>query len=136
MNRALQWKLIAGFLLVFLAGGITGAFVGAAHARHFFLHGPHRGFIKERMGERLKRELNLTPEQVTKISPMIDKASADLEAIRTETAQRVHETMAQTHREMATVLTDEQREKLKQLHRRQRHGPRALHPPPPEDGEQ
>jgi len=28
MNRALQWKLIAGFLLVFVAGGITGAFLG------------------------------------------------------------------------------------------------------------
>lgn len=136
MNRALQWRLIAGFVLVFIAGGITGGFVGATHARYFFLRGPHRGFIKERMGERLQRELKLTPEQVTKISPMIDKASAQLEAIRTETAQRVHETMAQTHREMATVLTDEQREKLKQMHRRPRHGVRAVHPPPPEDGEQ
>jgi Spy/CpxP family protein refolding chaperone len=136
MNRALQWRLIAGFVLVFIAGGITGGFVGAAHARHFFLRGPHRGFIKERMGERLQRELKLTPEQVTKISPIIDKASAQLEAIRTETAQRVHETMAQTHREMATVLTDEQREKLKQMHRQPRHGLRAIHPPRPEDGEQ
>jgi Spy/CpxP family protein refolding chaperone len=136
MNRALQWRLIAGFVLVFIAGGITGGFVGAAHARHFFLRGPHRGFIKERMSERLQRELKLTPEQMTKISPMIDKASAQLEAIRTETAQRVHETMAQTHREMATVLTDEQREKLKQMHRRHRHGLGAVHPPPPEDGEQ
>ena len=136
MNRALQWKLIAGFVLVFIAGGITGGFMGAAHARHFFLRGPHRGFIKERMAERLQRELNLTPEQVTKISPMIDKASAQLDAIRTETAQRVHETMAQAHREIATVLTDKQREKLKQMHRRQRHRLRAVQPSPPEDGEQ
>ena len=29
MNRALKWKLIAGFLLVFAAGGMTGAFVVA-----------------------------------------------------------------------------------------------------------
>jgi Spy/CpxP family protein refolding chaperone len=136
MNRALQWKLIAGFLLVFIAGGITGGFVGAAHARHFFLRGPHRGFVKERMGERLKRELNLTPEQVTKISPMLDKASAELEAIRTETAQRVHETMMQTHRDMATVLTDEQRAKLQEMHRRHRRAFRGFHPPPPEDREQ
>jgi Spy/CpxP family protein refolding chaperone len=136
MNRALQWKLIAGFVLVFIAGGITGGFTGAAHARHFFQRGPHRGFIKERMGERLKRELNLTPDQVTKISPILDKASTQLESIRTETAQRVHETMAQAHREIATVLTDEQREKLKQMHRRQRRGMRAIHAPPPEDGEQ
>jgi len=25
MSRALQWKLIVGFLLVFIAGGVTGA---------------------------------------------------------------------------------------------------------------
>ena len=118
---------------VFIAGGITGAFVGAAHARHFFLRGPHRAFIKERMGERLQRELKLTPEQVTKISPMLDKASAQLETIRTETAQRVHETMAQAHREMATVLTDEQREKLQQMHRRHRRAFERFHPQPPED---
>jgi Spy/CpxP family protein refolding chaperone len=136
MNRALQWKLIAGFLLVFLAGGITGAFFGASHARHYFLRGPHGAFIKERMGERLKRELNLTPDQVTRISPMLDKASAELEKIRTETAQRVHETMAQAHRDMATVLTDEQRAKLQEMHRRHRRGFRGPHPPPPEDREQ
>jgi Spy/CpxP family protein refolding chaperone len=133
MNRALQWKLIAGFVLVFIAGGITGGFMGAAHARYFFQGGPHRGFIKERMAARLQRELKLTPDQVAKISPILDKTSTQLDSIRTETAQRVHETMAQTHREIATVLTDEQREKLKQMHRRQRHGMRAIHPPPPED---
>ena len=27
MNRALQWKLIVGFILVFIAGAITGAFL-------------------------------------------------------------------------------------------------------------
>ncbi len=76
MNRALQWKLIAGFLLVFLAGGVTGAFVGAAHARHFFFMAPRPAVISERMRERLQRELSLTPEQVAKISPMLDKAAA------------------------------------------------------------
>ena len=92
MNRILQWKLIAGFVLVFIAGGITGGFVGAAHARHFLFPGPHRALIKERMFNRLQRELKLTPEQTAKISPMIDKASGELEKIRHETAQRVHET--------------------------------------------
>src|SRR5262245_2035135 len=60
MNRVLQWKLIAGFLLVFIAGGITGAFVGGSYARHHFfeLHHPER--IAGRMKERLRAELNLT----------------------------------------------------------------------------
>ena len=37
MNRVLKWKLLGGFALVFIAGGMAGAFVGAAHARHSFL---------------------------------------------------------------------------------------------------
>lgn len=124
MNRALQWKLIAGFLLVFVAGGITGAFVGGSYARyHFFeLHHPER--IGGRMKERLREELNLTPEQVAKISPIIDKTTAQLREVRRDTGRRVHEILADAHRQMAARLTDEQRQKLTQMeerHRRWRH---------------
>ncbi len=138
MNRTLQWKLLAGFLLVFLAGGITGAFIGAAHAHRQFFQSPHRVFLKDRMGERLRVQLKLTPEQVEKISPIIDKATAELETIRTETAHRVHETMAQAHRDMAGNLTDEQRAKLQEIesHHRMRRMSHERHPPPTEDREQ
>ena len=138
MNRALQWKLIAGFLLVFVAGGITGAFVGGSYARyHFFeLHHPER--IGGRMKERLRTELNLTPEQVDKISPIVDKTTAQLREIRRDTGRRVHEIIADAHYQMAAQLTDEQRQKLTQIeerHRQLRH--RRFHndsgegPPPP-----
>jgi Spy/CpxP family protein refolding chaperone len=119
MNRALKWKLIAGFLLVFLAGGLTGAFVGASHVRHFFkFH--HRDDISERMRQRLQRELDLTPEQVTKISPILDRAAAQLQQVRLDTGQRVREILNETHRQMTPHLTDEQREKLKQIEERHR----------------
>jgi Spy/CpxP family protein refolding chaperone len=120
MNRALKWKLIAGFLLVFLAGGLTGAFVGASHARHFFFKFHHRGDISERMRERLRRELDLTPEQVAKISPILDRAAAQLQQVRLDTGQRVREILNETHRQMTPHLTDEQREKLKQIEERHR----------------
>ena len=125
MNRALQWKLIAGFMLVFVAGGITGAFVGGSFARHHFLALHRPELIGGRMKERLRAELNLTPEQVAKISPIIDKTAAQLRDIRRDTARRVHETMAEAHRQMAVNLTDEQRQKLQQIqerHRRWHHG--------------
>ena len=75
MNRALQWKLIAGFILVFFAGGISGAFLGGLYARHHFFQLHHPQLIAARMKERLRAELNLTPEQAAKISPIIDKAA-------------------------------------------------------------
>ena len=118
MNRALQWKLIAGFVLVFIAGGVTGGFLAATMARHFFFGPPHHGMVAEKMRERLRVQLKLTPEQVAKISPIIDKAGAQLEQIRMDTGRRVHETFTEAHREMAPNLTEEQRAKLEQMRRR------------------
>ncbi len=120
MNSALKWKLIAGFLLVFLAGGATGVFVSAATA-HRFLFGPHRhGYAAQAMKNRLQWQLRLTDEQMAKISPIIEKTGAQLEEIRGETGRRVRETIAEAHREIAPVLTPEQQQRLKQMEERHR----------------
>ncbi len=139
MNRSLQWKLVAGFLLVFVAGGITGAFVGGAYARHHFFEVHHPERIGARMKERLRTELNLTPEQLAKISPIIDKTAVQLRDVRRETGRRVHEILNDAHQQMAATLTEEQRQKLQQIeerHRRWRHhhfhrGPREGPPEKP-----
>jgi Spy/CpxP family protein refolding chaperone len=142
MNRALKWKVIVGFVLVFVAGGMTGAFLGASHARHLFSAQPHRGMMSERMRDRFRAQLNLTPEQVAKISPIMDKAAAQLEEIRRTTGRRVRETFAEAHREMATDLTEEQRAKLQEIearHRRWHHQarePRESTSPEPETSPQ
>ena len=133
MNQALKWKLIAGFILVFVAGGISGAFLGGLYARHLFFGFHHPGQIGARMKERLRAELNLTQEQLAKISPIIDKTALQLREIRRDTARRVHETIAEAHRQMAVNLTDEQRQKLQQIeerHTRWRH--RRFHESPAE----
>ena len=114
MNRGLKWKLIAGFALVFIAGGMTGALVGASHARHLFFQ-PQPTVLSERMRRHLRMHLHLTNEQVAKISPMVDKAAAQLGEIQRSTGERVHETVAEEHREIAAYLTDEQRVKLQEL---------------------
>jgi len=120
MNSALKWKLIAGFVLVFLAGGATGIFVSAATAHRFFF-GPHRhGQVAQAMKNRLQWQLRLTDEQMAKISPIIEKTGAQLEEIRGDTGRRVRETIAQAHREIAPNLTPEQQQRLKQMEERRR----------------
>jgi hypothetical protein len=141
MNRALKWKLIVGFVLVFIAGGMTGAFLGASHARHLFFTQPHRGMMSERMRDHYRAKLNLTPEQVAEISPIIDKTAVQLEQIRHETGDRVHELFLEAHREMAAHLSDEQRTKLQAMEARHhqsmqhRPGSRSRHSPSPEKPE-
>jgi Spy/CpxP family protein refolding chaperone len=73
-----------------------------------------------RMRDRLRTELNLTPEQVAKISPIIDKTAAQLAEIRRDTGRRVHEVMINAHREMAANLTEDQRLKLQEIESRHR----------------
>jgi Spy/CpxP family protein refolding chaperone len=70
------------------------------------------------MKDRLRAELNLTPEQLAKISPIIDKTTAQLRDIRRDTGERVREIIADAHRQMGADLTDEQRQKLKQIEER------------------
>jgi len=117
MNAGLKWKLITGFVLVFIAGGLTGGFLAAGITRHFFSVEAHRGLAAEHMRERLRRQLDLTPEQMTKISPILDQAAKELEEIRKDTTRQVHDVFAQARRDISSDLTDEQREKLKRIRR-------------------
>jgi len=88
------------------------------------------------MKERLRTELRLTPEQVAKISPIVDKTAAQLQEIRRDTGRRVHQAMTEAHKEIAVHLTDEQPQKLQQIeeqHRRRghHHGLREFAPESP-----
>jgi Spy/CpxP family protein refolding chaperone len=121
MNSALKWKLIAGSILIFVAGGATGVFVSAGMAHHFmFAQHPH-GFVAKAMKNRLQWQLRLTDEQMTKIAPIIDQTGAKLEEIRGDTGRRVRETIAEAHREIRPIVTPEQQQRLQQMEERRRH---------------
>ena len=140
MNRSLQWKLIAGFILVFIAGAMSGFFFASMQARRMFNEFHQPGVVATRMKERLRTELALTPEQMTAIAPIVEKTSTQLEQIRMETGRRVHQTFMDSHREIESHLTDEQRKKFQEIQQRQHafhhrmhggHGPPGEGPPPP-----
>jgi Spy/CpxP family protein refolding chaperone len=120
MSRALKWKLIAGFLLVFIAGGATGVFVtmSAGHRFMFPQHPP--GAAARAMKMRLQWQLRLSEEQMAKVSPIIDKAGAQLEEIRGDTGRRVRDIITEVHRKIAPILTPEQQQRLRQMEERRR----------------
>jgi hypothetical protein len=137
MTSALKWRLTFGLLLVFFAGGATGLFAGAWHARHAFVE-RHGGMMAERMKEHMRRQLNLTPEQTRDIDPILTDLAKRLQEIRRDSSRRVAETMEQSHRELATHLSPEQQSRFEEmkLRRQLRHWRRTggrPQPPPPED---
>ena len=116
MNETLKWKLAFAFLLVFIAGVTTGYLSGALHLKKRHIIGPpHSGDVAGKMRDHFRKALDLTPDQETKILPIIDATSTKLEAIRLETAERVRTVMAESKREIAPQLTPEQQEKLERL---------------------
>ena len=137
MNNSLKGKLALAFLLVFVAGAATGAFLGLHHLTHHIILGPpHSGDVPGKMREHFRRALDLTAEQENKIAPIIDATSAKLETIRVETAERVRTVMDESKRQVAPLLTPEQQKKLEKLdseHRKMMHHHGFLPGPPPED---
>jgi Spy/CpxP family protein refolding chaperone len=137
MNNSLKGKLALAFLLVFVAGAASGVFLGLHHLKpHVILGPPHSGDVPDRMREHLRRELDLTAEQESKIAPIVDATSSKLETIRVETAEHVRTVMEESKKEIAPLLTPEQQKKLDTLDSKHRkmmihHG--FLPAPPPKD---
>ncbi len=84
MMRNWQWRIMLGLALVFLAGAASGFFGGAWQARRTFDE-RHGRMMGERMRERMQRQLDLTPEQLAVIDPILKKTAQGLREIREET---------------------------------------------------
>jgi Spy/CpxP family protein refolding chaperone len=137
MNGSLRWKLILAFALVFLAGGVCGFFFAVHGPRAMFFHRPPAGSLAGHMKEHLRDELKLTSQQVEQVSPIIERATAQLEAKREQTSLEVREIFERTHREISPLLTAEQRARLGRMEERHRdmmhhRGLVPPGPPPPE----
>ena len=130
-----MWRLAVGVIVVFAAGLATGMFIGTRKAQDVLVLKQH-GRMGERMRQHLIRELELTPEQLEKLSPVIDDTSRRLQQIRMESGRRVAETMRESHAAMAPHLTQPQRERLetmKMRHKRHSHRRGGHHAPPAEE---
>jgi hypothetical protein len=116
MNASLQGKLIAGFILAFLAGAATGAFFTFHESREWHGgFGRHSHSVAERMRDRVQSQLDLTPQQMAQVAPILDRAVNELQTIRTETGAKVRSVMQETNQALKPLLTDAQREKLAQM---------------------
>ena len=115
MNAPFRLKLVGGFVVVFIAGLIAGRLLRRAQVRHHRTDFSGHEAITERIRNRMKSRLDLTPEQMAKTAPIFDKTARQIEDIRKETSRRIHETFAAADHELAPALTPEQRPRLDAL---------------------
>ena len=115
MNAPSKRSLALYVLSIFLAGVGSGAFLGW----HLSRRSPAAPLTPEEIGARLRTRfqsrLNLTPDQVQKINPMIEQAMRRVQTIRQETANSVFANVSNLHDQVLTVLTPDQRPKFEEM---------------------
>lgn len=114
MNKA--WKVVLIFSVVFLAGAIAGGFTYARFARTVVESRIRAEQFAASQMKRLEETLELTPEQIAKIKPVVDVTGDELGRMRRETIAAFQQMEAGITKE----LTSEQREKFEEMQRRMR----------------
>lgn len=127
---AARWKSIAYVTAIFIVGAVTGASV-AMSFNHRRFGGPMRphDMIQQIRG-RLRERLDLTPAQLQKIEPIVEKLGTEMRAIHLDAMQRAGKLMDNAHDQIAAELTGDQKRKLAQIER-ERHNSMRDRPPFP-----
>ncbi len=115
MNPLTKSKIAAYLAIIFVAGGIAGTVLAWGSAKRNMLRPATPEKICHAMQARLKSKLDLTPEQLVKIQPILDRITRDIETIHAKTVEKIDQTIRKANEEIALVLTEEQKKKLQEL---------------------
>ena len=125
-------KFFAGLTLIFLLGALAGAFGTGFYIREHveeFLEGGPR---KEKIMQKLTRDLDLTSEQQKKIEPILEEAHKKLLALRRNSLPEMRKIREDSFALIKKQLNEDQRKKLQDLKERlSKHWPRRHTSPPP-----
>jgi len=115
-----KWKTLGYAAALFVAGAISGGALGVYEARSHLFVPPRQQEMALHLRERLRARLGLSPDQVAKITPIIESAAADIRSIRMETVQRINKVFDDSYASVSAILTPEQRVKFDQMQRERR----------------
>lgn len=134
-NRRMVLLYLAG---VFLAGGLAGGFGGYALGRRPIFRPPNPQSMTEHLVGQLTRDLSLTEDQVAKVRPIVEAATAEADKVHAGTWERIRGVMTDMNRRIEPLLNPDQRQKLAEKERQRsdrlrKKGPRSKQqsgPPP------
>ena len=135
MNK--PWKIVLVLLGIFIAGGITGAFVMMRIGHQMLAHRPGPEQWAPNHLKRLVERLDLKPEQAELIRPIVHRNMEELNRLRSSSLAETKSIFERMEREISAQLTPEQRTKFEQLNKEMRERAKKFfpdrrnHPPGP-----
>ena len=119
MNK--PWKLMLVLLGIFIAGGVTGAFLTKRFGREWV--SPKRPAPEQWAPNHMKRlaeRLGLSREQEEQLRPIVQRNMEELGRLRNESMAVSKGVFERMEREISEKLTPEQRVKFEQLNKEMR----------------
>lgn len=121
MNDFSKGKAIFYLVAIFLAGAVGGIVVGYAYGkRQGFPLPPRPSEMARHIMAKYQSQLDLTPEQVEKIQPLVEQTTANMDDIHRESWRQVSEGFKRLSQQITGYLTDSQRKKLEAMENERR----------------
>jgi Spy/CpxP family protein refolding chaperone len=120
------WKLVLLLTGIFFAGAVAGGFVTLEVGK---------GMLRKRLApdnwgparlKMLEKHLDLTPEQLDRLKPIIRRDVEDMNRLRQQGFQETRRILERMEKDIAAVLTPEQREKFQKLNAEMRERARRM----------
>ena len=115
MNQ--PWKLILLLTGIFIAGGVTGAFVTLKVVRDRIAQRPMPEQWAPMQLKRLAERLDLRPEQLEQLRPIIKRNMDELNRLRAYSLGETRTVLERMAREVSEQLTPEQRVGFEQMNK-------------------
>ena len=113
MNPRLRNILIV--VAIFVAGVVTGSVNSIGVGQRMAEHRLRVDNLRSTLMDILKSELELTPEQVVRIEPLVNQACEEYRHLTLETVERVTQLVRAANGRIARELTPEQADRLNHL---------------------
>jgi uncharacterized membrane protein len=118
MNK--PWKLVLLLIGIFIAGGVTGAFVMLKVGREMVAKRPQPEQWAPQHLKRIVDRLGLKPEEAEVIRPIVRRNMEDLNRLRASSFAETKVIFERMEREISAQLTPEQRAKFEQMNKEMR----------------
>jgi uncharacterized membrane protein len=122
------WKLVLVLLGIFIAGGVTGAFVTLRFGRDWIVKRPWPDQWAPNHMKRLVERLGLQPDQQEQLRPIIRRNMEELSRVRNESMAATRSVIERMEQEVSEKLTPEQRVKYDQLNKEMRERAKKIVP--------
>ncbi len=111
------WKTVLLLLGIYVAGGVTGAFVMVRVIRDRVAHRPMPDQWAPMQLKRLAERLDLKPEQVDQLQPIVKHNMDELRKLRASSLAETRTVFERMEREISEKLTPEQRAQFEQMNK-------------------